>query len=421
MSGRHCAASLALLMGSCATAVPGQPALSARIAQSLTNAETDMIAFRRALHRHPEVSGSEVWTARTIADRLRAAGVETRTGVGGHGVLGIVRGRHPGPVVAYRADMDAVATELPDLVPFRSEIAGVRHICGHDLHSTIGVALAEAFIRHRGELAGTVIFFFQPAEESATGAQAMVAAGALRPPTPVAIYGLHTAPMPVGQLATAPGDLMSGHDAYTITIRGGGDVQSVARVVHDRLVALSTIDVSAQFQPQPRELVLAYAPERKDSSGSVLLRGTIITTSLTRESTARQVAALEALSTSGARVTVMYRRKRIAGVFNDSVLTARGVAAIARTPDAPVVAPLTTVVPAFSEDFGVFQDALPGVFFFLGVSNPAKGTVGMPHTPDYVADEAAILVGAKAMAAVLLDRLSLSPPIIDRRKKLSGI
>jgi metal-dependent amidase/aminoacylase/carboxypeptidase family protein len=420
MTGRHRATSLALLMGICATSALGQRALSARIAQSLTHAETDMIAFRRLLHRHPEVSGSEVWTARTIVDRLRAAGVETRTGVGGHGVLGIVRGRHPGPVVAYRADMDAVATELPDPVLFRSEIAGVRHICGHDLHSTIGLALAEAFVRHRSELAGTVVFFFQPAEESATGAQAMVAAGALRTLTPVAIYGLHTAPLPVGQLATAPGDLMSGHDAYTITIRGGGDIQSMARVVHDSLVALSTIDVSAQYQPQPRELVLAYAPERKDSSGSVLLRGTIITTSLTRESTARRVAAFETLSTPGTRVTVTYQRKRIAGVFNDSLLTVRGVAAISRIPDAPGVVPLTTVVPAFSEDFGVFQDAIPGVFFFLGVSNPAKGTVGMPHTPDYIADEAAILVGAKAMAAVLLDRLSLSVPIVDVRKKRSG-
>lgn len=382
-----------------------QSTLLEGVGATLTEMESGLVAFRRDLHRNPELSLAEVRTAAKVAERLRSEGIETRTGVGGHGVIGIVRGALPGPVVAYRADMDAVASDAPDPVDFASTVVGVRHICGHDVHTTIAIAVATALARHRRQLAGTVLFLFQPAEERASGAAAMLADGALREPQPSAIYALHTAPFPVGQLATVSGDMMSGHDGYEVTIRGDGDLRAATDTVRARLAAMNTVPATAIFEPGPRDLVLVNGPDVSSQEGGVLLRGFIVATSQSRPTVTRRMQELEALSLRGVHVSTDYRPKVVAGVFNDPELTPIATAAVERALGAGSVQPVAGIVPAFSEDFGSFQDRIPGVFFFLGVSNPAKGTVGMPHSPAYVADEGAILVGAKAMAAVLLDRL----------------
>ncbi len=376
-----------------------------RVSKRLATMQPDLVAFRRDLHRHPEVSGAEVRTARQVAARLRALGLEVRTGVGGHGVVGVLRGGKPGPVVAYRADMDAVSTSDPDPVDFRSTTPGVRHICGHDLHATIGLALATALRSVRAELPGTVVFIFQPAEEAATGANAMLAAGVFDNPSPVAIYALHTAPLNLGQMGTIAGDLMSGRDFYTIALSGTGDLAAGARTVNERLAALGTIPPSQSLVPGPRDVILVELRPDTDSAGTRVLGGMIMATSLSRPRVVAAMAELRALAIPNVTVRVEYRPKAIAGVYNDAMLTQRAVATVASVLGAPAAIELNQIVPAFSEDFGSFQDRVPGVFFFLGVSNPAKGTVGMPHTPDYVADEGAIQIGARSMAAVLLDRL----------------
>ena len=403
---RHLVVAGAMLAAS--RPVLAQPSLLTRVGTSLKAIEPELIAFRRDLHQHPEVSGAEVRTAARVAARLRALGLETRTGIGGHGVIGILRGGRPGPVIAYRADMDAVPSMDPDPVSFASLNSGVRHICGHDVHTTIGIALASALARQRRTLPGTVVFIFQPAEERATGAMAMLADGALRDPAPVAIYGLHTAPFPVGQLGTVAGDMMSGHDRYEVTIRGAGDLAAVTDTVRARLTSLGTVPAEAMYQPAPRNMLLVPTPDVAVAAGQVTLRGIVIATSQSRPAVARRMEELRALAIGGAQVSVTYQPKAIPGVFNDAALTTRATAAAARVTAADAMQPLAEVIPASSEDFGAFQDRIPGVFLFLGVSNPAAGTVGMPHTPGFVADEGAILVGARVMAAVLLDRLGQS-------------
>lgn len=132
----------------------------------------DLTLLRHDLHRHPEISGQEMRTARVVAERMRAAGLEVRTGIGGHGVVAILRGGRPGPLVAYRADMDAVPSNDPDPSAIKSEAPGVRHICGHDLHVTVGVGVAEALARWRGAIAGSVMFIFQPSEERVSRTEA---------------------------------------------------------------------------------------------------------------------------------------------------------------------------------------------------------------------------------------------------------
>jgi amidohydrolase len=402
--------SLVILALVCAvTGAQAQSSLLVPFTEKLESERAALIELRRDLHRHPETSGKEERTASLVADRLRAAGYEVRTGIGGHGVIGVLRGGKPGPVVAYRADMDAVPSDTHDPVDFRSLTPGVRHICGHDVHTTIGVAMAQGLASIKDRLPGTVVFVFQPAEENATGAKAMLAAdlfGALRPD---AIYAVHTAPLSVGQLATAPGGLMASRDGVKITIERAADPAATASLVRDRLLALSTVTDAQAVMPMAPDFVYVQARAVAPSAASArhLVEASI--TMARAEVRARTRAAVEAavagLRGDDTELTLEYEERSIAGVDNDPELVERATAAVDSALGAGSAQIIEVVAPGFSEDFGSFQALVPGVMFFLGVSNPEKGTVGMPHTPDYVADEESIFVGARAMTAVLLEFL----------------
>src|SRR5215208_716872 len=193
---------------------PDTAALHAEIDRRASQVAPKVVAWRRDIHQHPELSGQEVRTARVVADHLRALGMEVRTGVGGHGVVGVVRGGRPGPVVALRADMDALpVTEEVDL-PFKSTVrtsyngqeVGVMHACGHDNHVAILMGAAEVLAGMKDRLPGTVKFIFQPSEETggAAGAGAMIQEGALDAPKVDAIFGLHVGPGPLGSVRFRP-------------------------------------------------------------------------------------------------------------------------------------------------------------------------------------------------------------------------
>jgi len=388
-------------------------ALYGRITAQLASRESLLVDFRRDIHRHPEISGEEERTAKLVADRLRALGLEVRNGIGGHGVVGIVRGGKPGPLVAFRSDMDAVRSTEADPVEFRSVIPGVRHICGHDVHTTIGLALAEGLTAVRADLPGTVMLIFQPAEERATGARAMLADRVFGSTKPVAIFAVHTAPLNIGQLGTRAGGLMAGRDIVTVQLTGSGDLAAAADSVRRIVVSVGTLSLAQAVQPAPPTAVFAQARNpTKSSTGEWSLEGIVTTASAESRASARAtiLRALNGLSMPGVTVVPTYREKAIAGVTNDSALVSRANARIAAVLGSGAVVSFPGAPPAFSEDFGSFQDEVPGVMYFLGVSNPAKGWVGAPHTPGYVADEAAILIGAKAMTAAILDVLANRAP-----------
>lgn len=293
------------------TALPAAApqALPARIDAHVARDAPALVDLRRDLHRHPELSGQESRTAEVIAGAFRALGLDVTTGVGGHGVVGLLRGGRPGPLVAYRADMDAVRSTAPDPVEFASVVPGVRHICGHDLHMTVAIGLARALAAVRDDLAGRVVFVFQPAEERATGARAMLDAGLFDRERPAVIFGLHTAPFASGLISSTAGRMMHAN---------------------------------------------AIAP----------------------------------------------------GVVNDELWFRRARSALVAHLGEAAYVDLTEPPPGFSEDFGEFQKVVPGVFFFLGASNDARGLRAMPHDPMFVIDEAAIPFGVRAMAAVVLDALT---------------
>ena len=297
------ASTLAMFVAGQSTGV----SLQSRVTQHVDAQTKALIEIRRDLHRHPELSGQEKRTAGIVAARLKALGLHVRTGIAGHGVVGMLTGGQPGPLVAYRADMDAVRSPQPDPVEFKSVVEGVRHICGHDVHVTVGLGLASALASVRADLPGRVMFIFQPSEERATGAQAMLDAGLFKTDRPVAIFGLLTAPIAVGRVMSKAGRMMLPMTFPTLSAPG---------VMNDAAL---------------------FATSRTD------------------------------------------------------LVEAMGESAFLELPHPPQ---------GSSEDFGHFQSRVPGVFFFLGV-----GGAGMPHSPGYVVDEAAIPFGIKAMAAVVVGRL----------------
>jgi amidohydrolase len=382
---------------------PAQDPIHARVAAHVKAEAADLIAFRRDLHRHPELSGAEERTSRVVAERLRALGLEVRTGIGGHGVIGILTGGKPGPMVAFRADMDAVPSNDPDPVDFRSETPGVRHICGHDVHVTVGIGLADALAAVRADVAGSVMFIFQPAEERATGARAMVEAGVFAREKPVAIYAVHTAPLEVGRLGVKSGVMMAARDRVGVTIAGDGDQGAAVAAARAVLTGVSTLGPDQVFTSAPEGFSVAQVGAGMRRGETTFLGASIsVAGAAARARVKDQVArGLAAIAVPGTTITHDYGDGlNAAGVTNDPARTAAATAAI-RAVMGDVVTAVETIPPAFSEDFGVFQAQVPGTFFYLGVSNAAKKTQGRPHAPDYLADEGAIEFGVRAMAAVL--------------------
>lgn len=387
------------------------PALPSRVEDRLRAIAPALIELRRDLHRHPELSGEEERTAGIVAHRLRGLGLDVRTGVGGHGVVATLRGGKPGPRVALRADMDAVLSDAPDPVAFRSAAPGKRHICGHDVHVAVALGVAEGLARVRDDLPGTVVFLFQPAEERATGARAMLADGALRDGLPRAIFAVHTAPLEVGTMGSKPGVMLAGRDRFTIDLAGSGDgLAAAARSLEETVRRLDTLERGpALFTPQagPFRVGQGMRSARDGDGRRWTIAGLLAVSSDSLSADAERTlrAAVAALAPGGVTGRLDYRRREIAGIDNDAALEARARDVLRSALGEGGFVPVTGVVPAFSEDFGSFQAVAPGVLFWLGVANAERGWNGVPHSPDYVADEAAILVGARALSAVLLDAL----------------
>jgi amidohydrolase len=398
-------------------------AIRARIDAMSTELHPAVIAIRRDLHQHPELGFHETRTAAIVADKLRALKFdEVRTGIGVTGVVGVLKGGKPGPVVAIRADMDALP--IPELidVPYKSLVPNVKHACGHDGHTAMALGVAEIFSRMRADLPGTVLFLFQPAEEGdpdggRSGAPRVLDDKGLSNPKPDAIFGLHLDPsLHVGLVAVNSGPAMAAADRFTMTIIGkkahgaqphtGIDPIPIASEV---VLALQTIP-SRQIDAQKPTVVTIGAITGGNRynviADSVTMQGTVRT--FDKEGPTIVKAKMEAIlkgvtSSYGATYTLNYANGAPV-TYNDPALAARSRAAleVALGADHVQTSPLMMV----SEDFAFYQQQMPGFFFFVGVQNPAKGITAMWHTEYYDMDEDALLVGMRAMANVVLDYLT---------------
>ncbi|MCW5732710.1 MAG: amidohydrolase [Enhydrobacter sp.] len=407
-------------------------ALSDRISEAALAIEDKVIAWRRDIHEHPELSYQETRTASLAADHLKKLGIEVKTGVGLTGVLGILKGGKPGPVVALRADMDALPVEERVDVPFKSKAKAtwlgqtvpVMHACGHDAHVAILMGVAEVLAGMREEITGTVTFLFQPNEEGAydgrpSGAQAMIDDGALSDPTPSAIFGLHvTSAQASGVIALRPGGLMASADSLKINIhgrqthgsspwRGVDPVVTAAQII----LALQTIpsrQLDATLTPSVLTISTVHGgvraniiPDTVELQGTMRIHDEGVRADIWRRIEKTTTAIAES---QGARAEVKVQ-EGVPVTYNDPPLTAWGTRSLGRGVGEERVTESRPVMGA--EDFSILAQQVPGMFFFLGVTPPDEDPLQAPanHSPLFHVHEPALKYGVRALAYLAIDYL----------------
>jgi len=400
---------------------------------AIDDVEEKVIAWRRYIHEHPELSNREYETASLVAAHLENLGFdEIETGIAHTGVVGTLRGGQPGPTVALRADMDALPVkEMVDL-PFASRVTAeyngeqvsVMHACGHDNHVAILMGVAEVLARVRDDIPGTVKFIFQPAEEGAPageegGAKLMIDEGVLSGnDRPEAIFGLHVWPTEAGTLSYRSGSTMAAADWLNIVVEGKQTHGSSPWLGVDPIIVAGQIMIALQMIPS-RQLDVTAAPAVV-SIGSIHggVRGNIIPDRVELTGTIRtfdramredllariRTTAESIAESAGAKATVTIDSyspvTRNDPDLTDKMLpTLEWAAGSGRVQQAPLI--------MGAEDFSYFQEQIPGFYFFLGVNADGveAGDAASNHSPYFFANEDSLIVGVRAMAGLALDYL----------------
>jgi amidohydrolase len=369
-----------------------------------------LIETRRDLHRHPEIGFQEVRTAGIVTDTLVGSGLETRTGVGGTGVIGLWRADRPGPGLGLRADMDALSLEEATGQPWASTIPGVMHACGHDLHTTMLLGAARYLAQDQDlstRLAGTVKFIFQPAEEGGGGAAAMIADGALDDPPLSAVFAGHVVPiLKVGQIGFTTGTAMASVDNFFIEVRGRG-----GHAAHPEL-ALDPIEPAARLvlrlKDKTRHLQRALVAVCTVQAGTqtniiparTLLSGTI--RSLKKESRAKALAEVQAAvdelkresADSGLEI-ILELIPSYPMLINDQ---AKCDLFLEVAGQALGQANVVDMGPSFgAEDLAYFLEQVPGMHYWLGCGRPEQQPLAMLHSPQFDPDEDVLPLGVEIM------------------------
>lgn len=416
----------------CLTNSLAQSGGQSKTAQLSKDIEPKVIEWRRHFHQYPELSNRETKTAARIAEHLKNLGMDVKTGVAHTGVVGVLKGGKPGPVIALRADMDALPVTERNSLPFASkekttfneQEVGVMHACGHDTHMAILMGVAEILASMRNEIKGTVKFIFQPAEEGSPkgeegGAELMVKEGVLENPKVDVIFGLHiSSQTELGNITYRSGGLMASVNDMRILVKG--------RQAHGAApwASIDPIVTSAQIINNLQTIVSRNLDITQNAG--VVTIGSIhggVRSNIIPEQV-EMLGTLRALSTEDEKLLIS-RVKHIATktaeangatvdveipysshypvTFNDPELTAKMVASLKKAAgdeNVLVIAPHTG-----AEDFSFFQEKVPGFFFFIGGCPPDVDPSKAPshHTPDFMIDERGMLTGVKAMLQLTLD------------------
>jgi amidohydrolase len=422
----------ALIAFASPTALIAEESLLAQVETVAPTVDGKVLEWRRYFHEHPELSNREFNTSKTIEEALRGMGMEVWTDIAHTGVVGILHGGKPGPVVAVRADIDALPVEEVNDLPFKSVArgeyrgadTGVMHACGHDTHIAIGLGTAAIFAELRDQVPGTIMFIFQPAEEGAPegeegGAYLMLKEGLFERMKPDAIYGLHVwSAGNAGEISYRSGPLMASADGFQIDIYGrqthasrpwGGidPIVTAAQVV----MGLQTI-ASRQVNVTKAPSVVSVGringgirgniiPDHVEMLGTVRAFDPDMREDIKRrvEHTAKTIA-----ESQGARAEIKWEFGYPVTI-NEPALTERSVTVLNRVVGAEHVSVSDLVTGA--EDFSFFQQQVPGFYFLLGATPVGQDATTAPsnHSPMFFVDESTLPVGLKALAGLVADRL----------------
>ncbi|GAB3746331.1 amidohydrolase [Spirosoma pomorum] len=406
-----------------------------KLAESL---EQKVVTWRRDFHQHPELGNREFQTAAKIAAHLQSLGMDVKTGVGKTGVVGLLKGGHPGPVVALRADMDGLpVTERVDL-PFKSAVkteyngqqTGVMHACGHDTHVAMLMGAAEILASMKNDLKGTVKFIFQPAEEGAPtgeegGAYLMVKEGVLENPKVDAIFGLHiNSQTEVGTIKYRPGATMAAVDSYAIKVKGkqthgASPWSGVDPIVTASQIVMGLQTIVSRNLPLTENAAVVTVGaihggiRQNIIPEEVSMIGTIRSLDATMQKTIHRrinEIATNIAESAGAKadvdINIMYP-----ATYNDLKLTDQMVPTL----EAVAGKANVKITPAQTgaEDFSFYQEKIPGFFYFLGgMSKGKKLEDAAPHhTPDFQIDESCFVLGMKSLCHLAVDYMEQGKPM----------
>jgi amidohydrolase len=397
-----------------------------------------LVDIRRDIHSHPELSNEEARTAQLVVDKLKSLGLEDiRTGVAKHGVVAVLKGGKPGPCVAIRADMDALPIKELRSVPYRSQKPGVMHACGHDVHTTVALGVAQLLSQHRELVQGSVKFIFQPAEEAmpATfkgdwGAKLMLAEGALEKPKPAAIFALHCSTgnqrrtpvkegeseyLEAGQIGWNAGPDSAQSDRFQVVIKGlmahgsaphrGVDAIAVAAQCITALQHIRSRQTNT-MQPLVISVGMIQGGQRENIiADQVEFSGTVRTQDIAFRDQVVDLMQRTLKGTCdahGASYEFHYK-SGYPVVYNDPALVKEMLPSLAR-----VVGEGALVEGSASlggEDFAYFSQVVPGFYFRLGVANSKEKITAGVHTPLFDVDERCLAVGVRCMATMVCDYL----------------
>jgi amidohydrolase len=383
----------------------------------IENRRQDLIGLRRDFHRYPELSFQEERTAEVIAHRLRAAGLDVRSGIAKTGVVAVLRGKKPGRTIAWRADMDALPLAEKSAAPFASIHPGVMHACGHDGHTAIVIVLAEILAAHRNELAGTAVFLFQPAEEAGSGARAMLNAGALENPPVDAVLGLHlVTKLPPGHIALRTGPTLAAADYFAIEVKGRGGHGALPHQTIDPIpvaahIVLGMENLIAREIPAREAVVLTIGQISAGSTHNIIpasanIRGTLRTLNpeLRKQLKERAPRFVTSLAQAfQAQADFSYEGEAISAVINDELETALVRRAAAAVLGEKAVSEADTAMT--SDDMGVFLEQRPGCYFWAGIG-PARGAPSPHHSPDFTMNEDGLMPALQTALAVMHSALN---------------
>ncbi|WP_299436468.1 M20 family metallopeptidase [uncultured Aquimarina sp.] len=394
------------------------------IAQKTNEIYDDLVKIRRDLHMNPEISKQEKRTSEIVAEYLRNLGLEVKTNVGGYGVVGILKGGKKGRKIAWRADMDAIKTDEADVVDFKSKNEGIRHICGHDVHTTIALGIANVLSQQKEDLEGTVYFIFQPAEETFTGAKDMIEDGLFDIIKPDEVYGLHIGPEASGVINVKANELFayiktlkvkfkpSANEkelenfmntilkGYGRNIEQNGSPWDIINKISDPKIGLANKETIF------KDYFIFQGARLNTDNGVTFYNASFLETDVKKVNSTPLEIKKQILNSKfkDAFISIEYSKDYSGTPINDPELTTISAKTLRNTYKKDMVKQLYGQTPYFGEDFIFYQQKVPGVFFFLGGSNIEKGIVSMPHTPNFAIDETTIKFGVQSFASLILER-----------------
>ncbi|AYN68177.1 amidohydrolase [Euzebyella marina] len=421
-----------ILFSSLMLTFSGLFAQSLRFDKDYTAIEPKVVEWRREIHQNPELSNREFKTAEKIAEHLKSLGIEIETGVAHTGVVGILKGKKKGKVIALRADIDALPVPERNDLPFKSNVTAefrgetvpVMHACGHDTHIAILMGVAEILSKHTDKIKGTIKFIFQPAEEGPPpgeegGASLMIKEGVLKNPDVEAIFGLHiNSETPVGTIRYKPGGTMAAVQHFTINVKGKQSHGSQPwSGIDPILISAKIIDGLQTIISREAELTneAAVITVGKITSGvrfniipeSAEMIGTVRTLDydMKEQITRRMQEMVPAIARAYGGDATFTIKDNTDITFNDPDLVDKMLPSLQKVAGKDKVELQKAVTGG--EDFSYYQNEIPGFFFFLGGMAPGTTESFPHHTPDFMIDDSGLILGVKALTEMSLDYLEL--------------